>query len=459
MQHYHRYTIETKKAPHIIEHPHRFRVKVDKLGLAKLLLKEFVQYGGKLDVVLSRPCVYGVFSGPLGGFAPREKLCVGCMRCQTEHPDFVQITRNSERSKLGDSYFTPDYVDTVVFEAETGHIPIKGQGYRGKFGGSGWDGMWTDMSEIVRPTRDGIHGREYISTEVDLGEKPPYLQFDDQKRLLNPLGSVSISIPFLFDTFPDSLLDNRKAWMAVIEAARHVQTYTVAPIEIIEKLALSSKHLIPLIKTELAPLTFEPLLIEMDGWNENLYREIKRQFPSAGVILRLPFDEKNLLTYFKAGVRIFHFAASYHGRNGEGAFILDKIRAVNQTLVDAKHREEVTLLGSGGIIAAEHMAKAILCGLDAAALDTALLVALQAKFNGDCVNRSESRFTWPEGLTAQWGEQRIKNLCGAWRDQLLEILGAMGLREVRRLRGEMGRALFQKDLEKEAFADIEGYGG
>ena len=26
--------------------------------------------------------------------------------------------------------------------------------------------MWTDMSEIVRPTRDGIHGREYISTSV-----------------------------------------------------------------------------------------------------------------------------------------------------------------------------------------------------------------------------------------------------------------------------------------------------
>lgn len=33
----------------------------------------------------------------------------------------------------------------------------------------------------------------------------------------------------------------------------------------------------------------------------------------------------------------------------------------------------------------------------------------------------------------------------------------MGLREVRRLRGEMGRAMFQKDLEREAFTGIEGY--
>jgi hypothetical protein len=46
----------------------------------------------------------------------------------------------------------------------------------------------------------------------------------------------------------------------------------------------------------------------------------------------------------------------------------------------------------------------------------------------------------------------------SWRDQLLEVLGAMGLREVRRLRGEMGRAMFQKDLEREAFGGITGYG-
>jgi len=39
-----------------------------------------------------------------------------------------------------------------------------GRGYRGTFAGEGFDSIWTDMSEIVRPTRDGIHGREYINT-------------------------------------------------------------------------------------------------------------------------------------------------------------------------------------------------------------------------------------------------------------------------------------------------------
>ncbi|MCC6396037.1 MAG: hypothetical protein IT282_03390, partial [Bacteroidetes bacterium] len=56
-----------------------------------------------------------------------------------------------------------------------------------------------------------------------------------------------------------------------------------------------------------------------------------------------------------------------------------------------------------------------------------------------------------------WGVQRLKNLLTSWRDQLLEVMGAMGLREVRRLRGEMGRAMFQKDLQREAFEGITGY--
>jgi hypothetical protein len=58
-----------------------------------------------------------------------------------------------------------------------------------------------------------------------------------------------------------------------------------------------------------------------------------------------------------------------------------------------------------------------------------------------------------------WGVQRLCNLAAVWRDQLLEILGAMGLREVRRLRGEQGRAMFQADLEREAFAGIAGFEG
>ena len=73
-----------------------------------------------------------------------------------------------------------------------------------------------------------------------------------------------------------------------------------------------------------------------------------------------------------------------------------------------------------------------------------------------CADRSTSQFIVPD-LALGWGTQRLKNLLASWRDQLLEVMGAMGLREVRRLRGELGRAMFQKDLEREAFEGITGY--
>jgi glutamate synthase domain-containing protein 2 len=150
--------------------------------------------------------------------------------------------------------------------------------------------------------------------------------------------------------------------------------------------------------------------------------------------------------------------ANYHGLGSDGRFVLDLIREAHKSFVDAGCRDAVTLLGTGGIIAAEHVPKAIICGLDAIALDTPLLAALQAQFVGECADREKSPFTLPGRLAVDWGVQRLKNLLVSWRDQLLEVLGAMGLRDVRRLRGEMGRAMFQKELEREAFSGIEGYG-
>jgi glutamate synthase domain-containing protein 2 len=156
-------------------------------------------------------------------------------------------------------------------------------------------------------------------------------------------------------------------------------------------------------------------------------------------------------------VSIFHLVADYHGRGKDGMFVLDMIREAHKAFVDVGIRDEVTLLGSGGIIAAEHVPKAILCGLDAVALDTPLMAVLQAEFEGECSDRLTSRFGLPKKLTAGWGVNRLKNHSSSWRDQLIEILGAMGLREVRRLRGEMGRAMFMVELEAEAFAEVEGY--
>jgi hypothetical protein len=460
---YERYHIETEEATDIVRWPSRFKVKVRRTGLAKLLLSEVRHYGLNTDVLLSRPCMYGVFSGPVGGFAPREELCVGCLRCTTEFPEFVRVEHNPERQKLGDSYFHFGHVDTASYEASSGLVPVKGAGYRGKFGGQNWDGMWTDMSEIVRPTRDGIHGREFISTAVDIGYTPNFLIFDEAGKSVGaePKG-IKLPLPMLYD-LPPSQHANEKIFRIAAGAAQAVGSLAVIPFRWAESLSDLAEAMIVHVdvadREVLTELSFAPAAVEMDRWDANLLAAIQSQWPETVVILRAAFDDPNLLSYFEQGVHVFHLIANYHGRSKDGTFVLDLIRAAHARFVEAGVRQEISLIGSGGMIAAEHVPKALICGLDAVALDTPVMVALQARFNGDCVDRDTSDFGLSDKISAEWGIQRLQNLTGSWRDQLLEIMGAMGLREVRRLRGEMGRAMFMRTLEKEAFAGIEGYDG
>jgi hypothetical protein len=323
--------------------------------------------------------------------------------------------------------------------------------------------MWTDMSEIVRPTRDGIHGREFISTAVDLGPKLPFLTFDEQGGLKGQVpGTLSLPIPILFD-LPAAAVLSEKLIKILLAAAQEAETLLILPAWAIKKFALFGRPIVPLVAARngvlLGDFAFEPCMIELDGWDEELYRHTQDHFPRSVICLRLGAASKEeLLQSFRAGIRVFHLATNYHGRGRDGRFVLDLIREAHGVFVDFGRRDEVTLFGSGGIVAAEHVPKAIVCGLDAVALDTPLMVALQAKFHGECADRQTSQFRLSTMLQEDWGIQRIKNLLASWRDQLLEVLGAMGLREVRRLRGEMGRAMFQSDLEREAFSGIEGYG-
>ena len=151
----------------------------------------------------------------------------------------------------------------------------------------------------------------------------------------------------------------------------------------------------------------------------------------------------------------------YADRNGNGYggrktwFVKDILREAHTRLVDKVIRENVTIVASGGIAMAEHVAKAVICGADAVAVDVPLLLALECRI---CL-RCEKGLSCPgeiENVHPEWGSTRIMNLIGAWRNQILEVLGAMGIREAKRLRGEVGRAMFFRDLEADTFGRFFG---
>jgi glutamate synthase domain-containing protein 2 len=101
------------------------------------------------------------------------------------------------------------------------------------------------------------------------------------------------------------------------------------------------------------------------------------------------------------------------------------------------------------------LAKAIICGADLVTINLPLLIALECRLCASC----EPGQPCPAGLETldpDFAVGRMTNLIAAWHDQLIEVMGAMGMREVRRLRGDVGRAMFFEQLEEETFGKLYG---
>jgi hypothetical protein len=444
--------------------------------LALYLLQEVLEGGFNVRhaeyrrVMLSRPCIYHVLHPRFGGFHPNPDKCVACLRCATEYPGICTVDRNAEFFEFPDSYWAVEdpstacgsSVATVSYEAQTGKIPIKGMGFKGGFAERGWDSVWTDMSEIVRPTRDGVYGREHISTLVELGRKPKFIDLESGQKQTSRI--VEIPLPIIFDMLP-ARMNSQSIFGSIAAAAKDVGTLFVGTPQQIR--GLCSDHYeqtIPLVSganlEENRDLVSAAPMVELEGQDSAAVKRIREFNPTAPISVRLPLTlaaETIAPDLARDGVDVIHLYANYHGEGWDSdqpTFVRDLIRAVHRRLVKESLRDEVTLISSGGITLAEHVPKAIICGTDLVALDTTILVALQSRFLCDCPTPEAGRIEF-EKFDPAWGEQRLVNLLASWHDQLIEILSAMGMRDVRRLRGDVGRAMFKEDLEKEAFADIQ----
>ena len=393
------------------------------------------------------------------------KACLACVQGCTK--GLLNVSVNPEFLDIGDEYWKPDILLTTWNQSDSGRIPVSGAGYRGRFHGPGFDSIWTDMSEIVRPTRDGIHGREYISTSVDIGPKPMRLAFTPDGRMLTPPSRLlEIQIPAILDMFSWPVGGDGLA-RARAEAAKELKTLAVMPAA---DAAGLPAELLPFVAPVVdggcveLPQAVGMAQVQDSAHAVELAGRLAAANPRLIVSVRLPLCPKTagrVVELASAGIKVFHLCADLHGRERlddgrPGRHIKDVLREIHGRLVKEGLRDEITLIVSGGIALAEHMAKAIICGADLVAMDTPLLVALGCRV---CRNGHEmcSGDACPAGIGSAdraYAAQRMVNLMGAWHDQLIEVLGAMGIREVRRLRGEVGRAIFMEDIEKEAFGDI-----
>ena len=413
---------------------------------------------------VKRECAYDVYD------KERERLqgaleyvdylyeCKGCLCCvQSCTKGLLSWRINPDFTNLGDEVWTADIISSTWYQAETGKIPVSGAGYPGPFSGPGFDSILTDMSEIVRPTRDGIHGREYISTLVEIGRKPMSLSFGDdptQRTLLTecpPL--VEIPLPVLFNIMP---WHNHgiPVLTAMLDAAKELGTFALTD----EPALLGHPAAIPHIGTRSSGAV--PSNYGMVEWADSAdlagwIREAKSANPDLVAIVRLPLEAcsmERVRDLMRQGADALHVCADWHGMVGP-RHITQEMRSLHQALVREGIRDEITLIAGGGISMAEHVIKTILCGADLVAVDVPLMIALECRVCANC----RQGLKCPVGLSEidhDYAVQRMVNLMGAWHNQFLEMMGAMGIREARRLRGEAGRAMFFEDLERECFGPV-----
>lgn len=397
--------------------------------------------------------------------------CMGCFSCvQNCTKGLLTMSINSEYQKLGNSYWVPSIFTTTWLEAETGKVPVSGAGYRGKFSGPGFDSMWTDMSEIVRPTRDGIHGREYISTSVDIGRKPCFLNFDGDKMNTEMPPLISLPFPVILDMSSEAhsliaiepyILETAKqtGLLAIIDSKKWDGIKLENKTGYLQHLAFYLNPEGPEISKELLSKTRMVEIPDSQDVEQKIIA-LRKAHPQIIVSVRIMLDanaSKRVEELSKIYIDAIHLVADMNG-NEIGAenprFMKDMVREIHGLLIKNEKRDEITLIAGGGVGLPEHVAKALICGADVVSIDIPLMIAIECRLCESCKPGDYCPAKLDKDIDFKYASGRMINLMGAWHWQMVELMGAMGMREARRLRGDVGRAMFKDELEEEIYGPI-----
>ena len=150
-------------------------------------------------------------------------------------------------------------------------------------------------------------------------------------------------------------------------------------------------------------------------------------------------------------------AAPTRIRDNVGIPIELALAAVDQRLRDEGIRNRVSLVVGGSIRSAADVVKAVALGADACYIATAALLALGCHLCRTC---QTGKCNWgiatqrPElvkRLNPDVGSQRLINLMNAWRHEIKELMGGMGINSIESLRGNRlmlrGVGMTAKELE------------
>ncbi|RGT75314.1 FMN-binding glutamate synthase family protein [Ruminococcus sp. AF18-22] len=150
-------------------------------------------------------------------------------------------------------------------------------------------------------------------------------------------------------------------------------------------------------------------------------------------------------------------AAPTRIRDNVGIPIELALAAVDQRLRDEGIRNTVSLVVGGSIRSAADVVKAVALGADACYVATGALLALGCHLCRSCQSGkcnwgiATQRPELVERLDPEIGSKRLINLLSAWKHEIKELMGGMGINSIEALRGNRlmlrGIGLTSKELE------------
>ena len=149
-------------------------------------------------------------------------------------------------------------------------------------------------------------------------------------------------------------------------------------------------------------------------------------------------------------------AAPTRIRDNVGIPVELALAAVDQRLREEGIRNQVSLIAGGSIRSAADVVKAVALGADACYIGTAALLALGCHLcrtcqSGKCAwGIATQRPELTKRLDPEEGAARLINLMTAWRHEIMEMMGGMGINSIEALRGNRlmlrGVGLTEKEL-------------
>ncbi|MBO7400421.1 MAG: FMN-binding glutamate synthase family protein, partial [Clostridia bacterium] len=149
-------------------------------------------------------------------------------------------------------------------------------------------------------------------------------------------------------------------------------------------------------------------------------------------------------------------AAPTRIRDNVGIPIELALASVDKRLRDEGIRNNVSLVAGGSIRSASDVVKAVALGADACYIATAALLALGCHLCRTCQSGkcnwgiATQRPDLVKRLNPDIGAERLVNLITAWKHEIMEIMGGMGINSIEALRGNRlmlrGVGLNEKEL-------------